>query len=59
MTPHELETSYTALANAIHEVGPDKAKLMLTTLCLRLISERDDAAPVLQSIAEVVSLTKQ
>jgi hypothetical protein len=58
MTPHDLETSYTALANAIHEVGPDKAKLMLTTLCLRLISDRDDAAPVLEAITQVVGLTK-
>jgi hypothetical protein len=58
MTPHDLETSYTALANAIHEVGPDNAKLMLTTLCLRLISERDEAAPVLQAIEQVVDLTK-
>ena len=58
MTPYDLETSYTSLANAIHEVGPDKAKLMLTTLCLRLISEREEAAPVLKAIEEVVSLTK-
>jgi hypothetical protein len=56
MNPIDLEITYTELANAIHRVGQDKAQLMLATLCLSLISERQDCAAVLQSISKAERL---
>jgi hypothetical protein len=56
MNPIDLEAAYTELANAIDRVGQEKAQLMLATLCLSLISERDDSAEVLKAIAQAERL---
>jgi hypothetical protein len=56
MNAIDLEIAYTELANAIHRVGQDKAQLMLATLCLSLISERDNGAAVLKAIAQAERL---
>jgi hypothetical protein len=57
MNPIDLEVAYTELANAIDRVGQDKAQLMLATLCLSLISEREDRANILKAIAQAERLT--
>jgi hypothetical protein len=57
MNPIDLDAAYTELANAINRIGQEKAQLMLATLCLSLISERDDSAEVLKAIAQAERLT--
>jgi hypothetical protein len=48
MTASQIDTTYTALANAIarsHAQGPGKAELFLATLALSLLTtQADDAA---------------
>jgi replication-associated recombination protein RarA len=56
MNPINLEIAYTELANAIHRVGQDNAQLMLATLCLSLISERENSDAVLKAIAQAERL---
>jgi hypothetical protein len=56
MTAIDLEAAYTELANAIHRLGHDRAQLMLATLCLSLISERDNSDTVLKAIAQAERL---
>jgi hypothetical protein len=56
MNPSDLEATYTELANAIERVGKDKAQLMLATLCLSLMSERDDGEEILRAIAQAERL---
>ena len=59
MNSTELDTAYTALAEAIGRVGESNAQLMLATLSLSLISKLDklDAATAL--IAQAEELTKE
>jgi hypothetical protein len=57
MTATDLEAAYTELANAIHRVGQDKAQLMLATLCLSLISDRENSEVVLKAIAQAERLS--
>ena len=57
MNSTELDTAYTALAEAIGRVGESNAQLMLATLSLSLISKLDklDAAIALIAQAEKLS----
>ncbi|MDZ4101291.1 MAG: hypothetical protein U1E12_06415 [Hydrogenophaga sp.] len=50
MTDADLDRSYSALCEALTRVGEDKAPLLLSMLCLSLISrlqQADDVLPLL------------
>jgi hypothetical protein len=53
MQAHELDMTYTALAQAIHSAG-EKSELFLAMLSLKLISQSDDAAQMQQAIQSVL-----
>lgn len=53
MQAHELDTTYSALANAVHAAGA-RSELFLAMLSLKLISQSDDAARVQQNIQSVL-----
>ena len=50
MTDTDLDRCYTALCEALAEVGQGQAALFLSMLCLSLISRMDDATAVLPLI---------
>jgi hypothetical protein len=56
MTDSELDTVYTALAEALGRVGEGKTPLILSTLCLSLLSKQADADAALDLIAQAESL---
>lgn len=49
MQAHELDASYSALAQAVHAAG-ERSELFLAMLSLKLISQSDDAAQMQQNI---------
>lgn len=53
MQAHELDVSYTALAQAVHAAG-ENSELFLAMLSLKLISQSDDAALMQQNIQSVM-----
>ncbi|WP_092007003.1 hypothetical protein [Polaromonas sp. OV174] len=56
MTEHQLDQSYTALAQATARVGEAKAPLFLATLSLALITRQADAAEALALISQAERL---
>jgi hypothetical protein len=53
MQAHELDTTYAALAQAVHEAG-ERSELLLAMLSLKLISQSEDAALMQQNIQSVL-----
>ena len=53
MQAHELDTTYSALAQAVHAAG-ERSELFLAMLSLKLISQSDDAAQMQQYIQSVL-----
>jgi len=51
MTDADLDTSYSALCEALAQVGEGKAPLFLAMLCLSLMSRAGQASEVLPLIA--------
>jgi hypothetical protein len=47
----DLDTAYTAFANATHAVGREQESLFLATLALALIAKQNDLQVVLDDIA--------
>ena len=58
MSPSQLDSVYTALAEAINQAGADKAPLFLATLALGLAAKHDDAEMVLAEIAQALALSR-
>lgn len=56
MNAHDLDTAYTALANATHAVGREQESLFLATLALGLIAQHSDLQVVLKDIAQAQRL---
>lgn len=56
MNASDLDTSYTALCEALGRAGPDKATLLLATLSLALMARQNDAAGVLPLIEQAEQL---
>lgn len=56
MNAHDLDTAYTALANATHAVGREQESLFLATLALNLIAQHSDLHTVLKDIAQAQRL---
>jgi hypothetical protein len=52
MTDADLDRSYSALAQALGAVGEEGAPLLLSMLCLSLISRMDGAGQVLPLIEQ-------
>jgi len=50
MTDTDLDRSYSALSQALAEVGQERAQLLLSMLCLALIARQDSASEVLPLI---------
>jgi hypothetical protein len=57
MQANELDTAYTALAEAIGRVGEGNAQLMLATLSLSLIAKLENADAALALISQAEKLT--
>lgn len=53
MQAHELDTTYSALANAVHAAGA-RSELFLAMLSLKLISQSDDAVQAQKNIQSVL-----
>jgi len=51
MTDADLDRSYTALCQALGEVGPQRSELLLAMVALALIARSDDADEVLALLA--------
>jgi hypothetical protein len=56
MNAADLDTAYTALANATHAVGREQESLFLATLALNLIAQHSDVSQVLADIAQAQRL---
>jgi hypothetical protein len=56
MTEAQLDTTYSALAAALTEVGQAKAELFLATLALDLLSQQHDEQYCLKLIAQAQHL---
>lgn len=52
MTDHDLDTSYTALCEAVTRVGEQKAPLFLAILSLSLLSRQSNSNEALALIAQ-------
>lgn len=50
MTDIDLDRSYSALSQALTDVGQERAQLLLSMVCLALIARQDTASEVLQVI---------
>mgnify|MGYP003407665523 FL=1 len=50
MTDQDLDKSYTAMCNAMNDVGESRAQQYLAMLSLSLIAHADDAAEVMALI---------
>jgi hypothetical protein len=59
MNAHDLDTAYTALANATHAVGREREPLFLATLVLNLIAQQAELHTVLTDIAQAQRLAAQ
>ena len=59
MNSAELDTAYTALAEAIGRVGESHAQLMLATLSLSLIAKMESADEALALINQAEKLSKE
>ena len=53
MQAHDLDSTYTALAQAVHAAGT-RSELFLAMLSLKLMSQSDDAAHMQQCIQSVL-----
>jgi hypothetical protein len=53
MTDADLDRSYSALCQALAEVGPERAELFLSMMCLSLMARYENAEVVLPLIANV------
>lgn len=53
MTDNDLDRSYSALCEALARVGPDKAELFLSMVCLSLMARYERASDVLPLIDNV------
>jgi hypothetical protein len=51
MTEVELDRSYTALCQALGEVGPQRSELLLAMVALALIAGSDDADEIVALVA--------
>jgi hypothetical protein len=51
MTDADLDRSYTALCEALGEVGQERSELLLAMVALGLIAQSDNAAAVLGLVA--------
>jgi hypothetical protein len=51
MTDAELDRSYTALCQALGEVGPQRSELLLAMVALALMADSDDADEVVALVA--------
>ena len=51
MTDAELDRSYTALCQALGEVGPQRSELLLAMVALALMADSDDADEVIALVA--------
>lgn len=56
MSDSALDAVYTALAEALGRVGEGKTPLLLSTLCLSLLSKHEDAKAALDLIAQMEAL---
>ncbi len=59
MTDVQLDTAYTALAEAISRAGPGQAELFLATLALDLLAQHGDVSSCLKMIAQAERLVAQ
>lgn len=53
MTDADLDQSYSAVCEALAQVGPARAELFLSMLCLSLMARYENAGVVLPLIANV------
>ena len=53
MTDADLDQSYSAVCEALAQVGPARAELFLSMLCLSLMARYENAGLVLPLIANV------
>ena len=51
MSESELDRSYTALCQALGEVGPERSELLLAMVALGLIARAGDSEEVLRLVA--------
>jgi len=51
MTDAELDRSYTALCEALGEVGPERSELLLAMVALGLMAKTHDSDEVLRLVA--------
>ncbi len=51
MTDAELDRSYTALCNALGDVGPQRSELLLAMVALALMARQDSPEDVLALVA--------
>lgn len=51
MTEGELDRSYTALCQALGDVGPERSELLLAMVALGLMAKAQDAGEVLRLLA--------
>ncbi len=52
MNPTDLDTAYTALAQAIHAVGKEQESVFLATLALSWLAQQSDLASALDDISQ-------
>jgi hypothetical protein len=55
MTDQDLDGAYTAVCNALADVGPQHAERFLSMLCLALlvrIESADEVLPVIESVRQ-------
>ena len=53
MTDADLDLSYSAMCQALAQVGPERSELFLSMLCLALMARYEGAQTVLPLIANV------
>lgn len=51
MTEADLDRSYTALCQALGDVGPERAQLLLAMVALGVIARQEHAQEVLELVA--------
>jgi hypothetical protein len=51
MSPTELDRSYTALCEALGQVGPERSEMLLAMVALALLARADDADEVVALVA--------
>lgn len=55
MNDHDLDLAYSALCEALAEVGEQRTPLLLSMVCLSLISRMDHAQQVLPLISSALA----